>query len=287
MPNKNIILSSLFCIGTLSSPALLASATTLNEWGTTASVVSGDCIGNSCSPFGLLLSGMTQEHTAGGINELSAVTGDVIVAQGTGKASATVTAGALATPILKTQASSANDAWLGASAFAIQGYEFTGSVAETISLDILFDGTLTNPDADTATGFGVGMYLFTAEQIGFADLAADPYQVLGALALTAQSSLPSTQIYEFETSTAGFIEDTGLLSILLNPGEQFYLAGGVISAAGGTGAIADAYNTLTVEFSAGSENLLAVASAVPAPSTSLLLLSALLGWGSYRKYKLA
>lgn len=228
---------------------------------------------------------MNQELSVGGVNELTAATGVVSVAQGDAQALATVTGGSLATPILKTQTSATADSWLGAAAFAIQGYEYTGLSAGLVSLNITFEGDITNPDSDLATGFGVGMYLFTAEQIGFADLlATNPYAVLGALALTADASLPEDQIFQRTLTVDGAVNETKQLSIDLNPGEQFYLAGGVLAAAGGAGAIADAYSTLTVVFDSQAINSLDVASgsAVPELPIVMMFISALLGWGSLK-----
>jgi hypothetical protein len=228
---------------------------------------------------------MNQELSVGGINELSAATGAVNVIQGDAQALATVTGGSLATPILKTQASATANSWLGAGAFAIQGYEYTGLSASTVLLNISFDGAITNPDSDLATGFGVGMYLFTAGQIGFANLATNPYTVLATLALTANASLPVAQIYQLNITADGAVNETGQLSIDLNPGEQFYLAGGVLAAAGGAGAIASAYNTLTVNFDpqvVGSLNV-ASSSAVPELPIVMMFISALLGWRTLKK----
>ncbi len=282
---KKLILGSILCVSSLTSTTLLASATTLTEWGTSASIISGDCSGDTCSPLGVFLAGMDQELSVGGINELTAATGIINLPQGNAQALATVTGGSLATPILKTQASATADSWLGAGAFAIQGYEYTGLSADTVLLDIFFDGVITNPDNDLATGFGVGMYLFTADQIGFADLAANPYIVLGALAITAGASLPGEQIYQLDITADGVVSELGQLSIDLNPGEQFYLAGGVLAAAGGAGAIADAYGTLTIVFDPQAVGSLGVASgsAVPELTIVMMFISALLGWRGLKK----
>ncbi len=283
---KKLILGSILCVSSLASTTLLASATTLTEWGTSASIISGTCPSDMCSPLGVFLDGMNQELSVGGINELTAATGVNNLPQGNAQALATVTGGSLATPILKTQASATADSWLGAGAFAIQGYEYTGLSADTVLLDIFFDGVITNPDNDLATGFGVGMYLFTADQIGFADLlATNPYAVLGALALTAGSSLPVEQIYQLNITADGAVSEIGQLSIDLSPGEQFYLAGGVLAAAGGAGAIADAYSTLTIVFDPQAVGSLGVASgsAVPELPVVMMFISAFLGWGSLKK----
>ncbi|NOQ15940.1 MAG: hypothetical protein GQ581_02675, partial [Methyloprofundus sp.] len=283
---KKLILGSILCASFLSSTTLFASATTLTEWGTSASIISGGCSGDSCSPLGVFLAGMNQELTVGGINELTAAIGVINLPQGNAQALATVTGGSLATPILKAQANATAGSWLGAGAFAIQGYEYTGLSADTVLLNITFDGDITNPDADLATGFGVGMYLFTATQIGFADLlATNPYAVLGALALTAGNSLPVEQIYQLNITADGAVNEIGQLSIDLSSGDQFYLAGGVLAAAGGAGAVADAFSTLTVNFDPQAISSLDVASgsAVPELPIVMMFISALLGWGSLKK----
>lgn len=115
-------------------------------------------------------------------------------------------------------------------------------------------------------------------------LATNPYAVLGALALTADASLPEDQIFQRTLTVDGAVNETKQLSIDLNPGEQFYLAGGVLAAAGGAGAIADAYSTLTVVFDSQAINSLDVASgsAVPELPIVMMFISALLGWGSLK-----
>lgn len=279
---KKIIFNLIFCISTISSSSVFANATTLKEWGTVASVVSGDCTGNTCDPLHVFLNGMNQEFSAGGVNQLTATTNNIAVGLGNAKASASMSADLLATPILKAQSSSTDDLWLGAGAFAIQGYEYTGQVAKTIILDILFDGNITNPDADSATGFGVGMYLFTADQVGFSDVLADPYAVLGALALAA-NAIPLNQSYQLDVTNNGSISESGQLSILLAPGDQFYLAGGVLAAAGGTGAIADAFGTLSVGFQDTESLISASVSQVPLPSAIMFCIPALLSLLGFRK----
>jgi hypothetical protein len=271
----------------LFSQPLFANTANLTEWGTVANVVHSTCIGDTCTLLDVFITGITPEIAAGSNNAVSAATGLVSIPQGTAQSSGEITGG-LGTPILKAQASSATDSWIGAGAFAIQGYQYTGINTQIISMAVLFDGTITNPDADTATGFGVGMYLFSPGQIDFSTLLNDPYSILGGLALFADVALlPTTQIYELEVTNSGIVNATGHLSIELNPGDQFYLAGGILAAAGGQGAIADAFSTLTVDIDPEFETLLDAASisAVPVPAAIWLFCTALFGLAGLKNFR--
>jgi len=265
----------------LFAPQVLATTASLTEWGTQANVVSGACLGNNCTPLEVLTNpeGITPEVTSDGFNQLSATTGSVSIPQGTAQSSAEITGG-LATPVLKAKASSTTNSWIGAGAFAIQGYEYTGSVSDTISFNINFDGSITNPDGDTATGFGVGMYLFSSSELdSLADLSFDPYLVLENLSFNSFFNLVETQVYELDVTQAGAVSETGQVSIDLSNGDLFYLAGGVLASAGGEGAIADAFSTLTVEVDPEFEGVLVAASSsvVPLPAAFWLFISAFFG----------
>ncbi len=257
---------------------LLASTATLTEWGTLVNTVSGSCPGDTCTPLDVLIAGINPETTVDGSNQSAVATGPVSTDQGTAKASASVT-GSVATPVLKAQASASAGNWIGAGAFAIQGYEYTGLIGETLNLDILFDGNISNPDGDTATGFGVGMYLFTPEQIGFDSLSNDPYTALGNLAI-AGSGLAVEQKIEWDITVSGVVNELAQLSLFLNPGDQFYIAGGLLAAAGGNGAVADAFSTLTVAIDPSiTDDLQAAgdAAAVPLPASIWLFIPAIFG----------
>lgn len=277
----------LVAAGGFLSPQLLATPVSLAEWGTLATVVSGSCPDNNCSNESVLYSaeGITVESTANGHNQVTSETGPVLIDQGTAQSSSEITGG-LATPILKVKASSNADSWIGAGAYAIQGYEYTGLLADTVSFDINFDGMITNPDDDSSTGFGVGMYLFSPQQID-SSLLSDPSTVLGALAMYALlNELDAGQIFELNVIAGGVVNASGQISIGLNPGDQFYLAGGVLAAAGGSGAVADAYSTLSVEVDPEFDSRLlnpAGQAAVPEPAGTWLLMLALIGLTSVKR----
>lgn len=250
--------------------SVFASTATLTEWGTLANIVSGSCPGNSCSPTDLLISGINSETVVDGSQQLNAATGPVSISSGNAQASASVT-GAVAAPILKAEASAAAESWIGAGAFAVQGYEFTGLAGQLLTVDIALDGFITNPDGDESTGFGVGMYLFTPEQIDFATLSSDPANALGTLAL-AGFALTQEQKIEWSITAQGLVDQSAQLSLFLNPGDQFYLGGGLLASAGGLNAVADAFSTLTATIDPNIANDLQAAGDVNVPIPGALWL---------------
>jgi len=293
MKNMKVLLLT---TGVFLSPQLLASTATLTEWGTIASIASGSCVNDSCTPDSVLATGITVDPISNGYNQVSAATGPVTITQGTAQSSSEIT-GALATPILKVKASSASGSWIAAGAYAIQGYEYTGT-GENISFDINFDGILTNPDSDTATGFAGGMYLFSAQQMLAAQTLnslvsegpsffSDP-SVFSAVLALGTSSLGANQMSEFEVHTgdaAGNVNESGQIDIDLIDGDQFYLVSAVLASAGGTGAIADAYSTFTAGVDPSfSGQLDAVGmSAVPVPAAVWLFMTGLIGLVSAKR----
>jgi len=267
--------------GVFLSPQVLASTASLTEWGTIASVASGYCLNNTCTPSDVLTTGITVAPISNGYNLVSSATGSVSIAQGTAQSSSEIT-GELATPILKVKASSTTGSWIAAGAYAIQGYEYTGA-GEKLSFDINFDGILTNPDNDTATGFAGGMYLFSARQMLLApSFFSDPSLFSTVLAL-GSSSLEKNQMYKFEVHSGdvltGAVNESGQINIDLIDGDQFYLVSAVLASAGGINAIADAYSTFTAAVDSdfvGQLDPVGVA-AVPVPAAVWFFMSGLIG----------
>ncbi len=270
-----------FTVTAFFSPQLLASTATLTEWGTIASIASGSCSNDSCTPSDVLASGITLDPIQNGYNQVSSVTGPVSIAQGTAQSSSEIT-GALATPILKVKASSTSGSWIAAGAYAIQGYEYTG-VGENIAFNINFDGNLANPDNDTATGFAGGMYLYTAQQmLNAPSFFSDPALFSSILSLSS-FALANNQIYEFEVhsgdAATGAVNESGQINIDLINGDQFYLVSAVLASAGGNGAIADAYSTFTAEVDSNFSGQIEPVgvSSIPVPATVWFFVSGLIG----------
>ncbi len=281
----------LITAGVFLSPQVLASTATLTEWGTIASVASGSCPDNSCTPADVLSSGITVAPIYNGYHEISSTTGPVTIAQGSAQSRSEIK-GELATPTLKVKASATVDSWIAAGAYAIQGYEYTGA-GENISFDINFDGNLTNLDSDTATGFAGGMYLFSTQQmlatqqvsatfLSVPSFFSDPALFSAVLDL-GSSFLGDNQVFEFEAhsgdASTGAVNESGQININLIDGDQFYLVSAVLASAGGNGAIADAYSTFSAEVDpsfAGQLDPVGV-SAVPVPAAVWFFISGLLG----------
>ena len=67
----------LLTAGVFLSPQLLASTATatLTEWGTIASVASGSCLNDTCTPDNVLATGITVDPISNGYNLVSSATG--------------------------------------------------------------------------------------------------------------------------------------------------------------------------------------------------------------------
>lgn len=245
---------------------------TLTQWGAVASVASSTCADDSCIPDFDFISNLSVGAVDGGVNEGSAGTAtgswpDPGSAQADG-----VVAGGLAVPRLTAGATSAANAWLAGQALVIQGYEYTGTGPDTIELDWQLTGQVTNPDDDAATGLSVFVGFFNLGDLAFPDIGSpmDAFTLLAGLAMAS----PADNVLEFTTS--GAVAHEAALGIDVSDGDQFYLAMGLMAAAGGAGARAESLSTLTAAFRDAPALAPAIA-AVPLPAAAWPLATALLG----------
>jgi len=289
---------------------------TLTQWGVSASTAWGDCtLAWPCNVVGQslwgppILSEPQPLAQPGGLNQTFA---DTLLVQevhdtfdypynvdmGTARAQVQLDNTNVSVPVLKAKAlSNSHDGWVSATAFGVQGYKFTGTSPTQISLDASLTGTIVN-DADTTyalpvsdvTGFSVGVWLLVPDPGTF---PTDPAATLGEL-VSALTQPVTNVVSEWYPASNQFVAfnatgnvDEGplaLLTINLNPGDEFYLMAGLTASATGIDRSADAFGTLTLNFNS-TELLPAGVAAVPEPETYAMMLVGigLVGWQLQRK----
>lgn len=256
----------------LSSGAQAAVAT-LDDWGALTTISSAQCATDVCGAASDLLGfvgSLTVAPVDGGVGVSSASTSTgAYPTQGSARAEATVSAG-LAVPVLRAAAAGSANAWFGAQALVAQGYTYTGTGPQTLSLDWTLDGDIVNPDGDAITGFVVFVGFFGVNELSFPDVSQplQAYRLLSSLALAS----PEDNFREFTADGAVLAGDT--LSIDVDTGAQFYLVMGLMAGAGGAGASAESLSTLSAAFQ-GAPALSPTISAVPLPAAGWLLLAGL------------
>jgi len=280
----------------LAFSATVPAATLPTEWGVVATTVHADCTLLFCdaASFGALLNPIVAGPHTGGLNQTFASQINVVqehdtILEGTinmGLASAEVSIdnASVNVPILRARASStSSNGWVGGLAVGVQGFEYTGLGATTINLDATLTGMINNPNASNTTGLSAGIWLFRDDpSIMFpAPVPATFGEFLGQMLL----SLPEEDSWLAESTTTGAVNlstvlDANPLSILLNPGDQFYLLAGLSASATGVGGLADSFSTLTLSFD--STELIPSGVSVPLPA-SLWLLGGALGLLSIRR----
>ncbi len=241
-------------------------ATTLTEWGAVATISNATCMGDFCVPIGSPSVG----PSAGGAGVASAsiATGNWPTPS-SALASGTV-AGNLSVPLLTAGAASVTDSWIAGQALVMQGYDYTGTGSETLHLDWGITGNIVNTDSDPVTGLVVFVGFFGSDTLLFPDVS-DPVNTIGLLAALAHED-PANNFLEF--TQHGSVSHQGTLTIDVDNGSQFYLAMGLMAAAGGGGAMAESLSTLTASFN-GNPSLVPAITAVPIPPALVMLLSAL------------
>lgn len=271
--NKGLGLAGLLAASLL--PAAQA-ATALSEFGALTTVSSFACPGDSCgghtlADAQLLATTLAVGPTDGGAGANSASVAVGAAGQPGGvQASAAVSAG-FAVPILKAGALGTANSWLGGQALVSQGYTYSGTGPETLSLDWQLDGTILNPDGDPVTGLVVFVGFFDATSLVFPDVSTP----LGAFTLLTSLALASPADNFREFTASGAVQESGTVSIDVADGAQFYLVMGLMAGAGGAGSSALSLSTLTAEF-AGLPAITPSLTAVPVPAAAWLFVSALL-----------
>jgi len=272
---KNIL--PLMLLTTALTGADTLAATTLDAWGTLATISTYACVDEACDPVltpaatALFLNTLSVDPIDGAVGQTSAGAATPIAWPSPGSAisSATVSSD-IGIPILKAGAASTTNQWLAGQALAVQAYTY-GGVGETLNLIWNLTGSITNPDADEVTGLVVfAGFFITDDALSFPDLA-DPFAVTTLFA-TAALVDPTDNVVEI--TAAGPVDTSGNISLTVSPGQAFYLVMGLMAGAGGQGAVAESLSTLAAEF-VGSPALTPAFTPVPLPATLWLLVGAL------------
>ncbi len=159
-----------------------------------------------------------------------------------------------------------------ATAFAAQGFDYLGNTSTTISLDINLHGSVSgNAKLSSSVGVLIG------DNWGYYDGFATGFGEAGLLSGMGNGG----ENYLYILSGIN-VNEQGNISFNINPGESFYILSELRASA--KNGIADAWNTLTMNF-ADASNLRAATApkngTIPEPSVLLLML---LGLGFvYRK----
>jgi len=254
-----------FCFSLSFAVALLlaptAGAVPLTEWGTDTVTSAADCP-SFCTNF-------TFGPSTGGENETSSQS-DVNTFQGNAQASADLDPGAgLNVPILKGEAYSTQSGQGSAfsTAFAVEGYTYTGPGSKDFTLDILLTGSVSDPTpGDNDTFIRAQIYIFEPEPFAFIpDISTLVFEV-GAV------EIDSTVLTIAGNETNAVRQ--GSVSFTLATGESVYLWALLDAEAQRELGFADAFSTLALEFEDGGG---LVAASVPEPTTAALLALGVLG----------
>jgi hypothetical protein len=215
------------------SAGIQAQITTPTEWGAVANGGHNDCPDDTC----LLILPIVEEGN-GDVN-IPGTSYNLTNSRGTINSSVTINGG-LSVPQLTAFANSNLNSLMQAAATGVQGYTYTAASAGKITLAATLTGTITNPDADTSTGLAAHVCLVPDNGTFFFTNAA-----FTCLLSTAP---PASASASFEVTSNGAVNQTKNVEIDLTPGDGFYVVATMSATAAGTGAIADAANTLTMEF---------------------------------------
>ncbi len=175
-------------------------------------------------------------------------------------------------PILKVKAEHLGIPLKGAiaTAWAIQGYTYTGSTTESFTLNPELTGSVNNPAESSGIGlfaeiciYGVDSFEHYTDRGSLGEIGAE------LIHDTAETFLSIT-----ETTTDG--SKSGSIVFDLDPGQSFYLWAELNAIAINSSSSADAYNTLNLTFD-DTTNLELGATVVPIPGAIWLLGSGLVG----------
>ena len=280
MTNKNSLV--LLLLATLLSFSASVNAA-VTGWGAFADIQIKNC-GSVCNPFPWdEVGGLQTSASASDTNGTS-----------NGFAEATLSgSGVIATPTLRGYAQSQSGIGVLTHAVGAQGYTY-GGIAQTITLDVNLDAILTDPSSNTDASAEARIAVVFANNLPFTPFETDfgefYFETVPAVAPLAKKD----SISVFSSINSG----VGSLSFDVMPGDEFLIWASLDVEAVGAGAIADARNTLTMEFfdATGkviddSSILIAEAMAdvgvVPLPAAVWLFGTALLGLVGFAKRRKA
>jgi hypothetical protein len=276
--------------------------TTLAQWGVSALTSYADCsvlvfanfescnLSNSSVVLG---GGWTPiSEQSGGLNETFAERLDVAqiryaafafgdVDMGITSAQVQLDGDNVSVPILKAKAESYDDnGWVSATAFGIQGYQYTGIAPTTISLNAGLHGTIVNPvnsgigpvDAiSDVTGFSLGVWLLSPDASFVFPSAAATLGELVSAVLSSSTDIGHWTPADVNADGVVNMSQTITSTRLVQPNENFYLMAGLVASATGVRS-ADAFGTMTMNFDDAQNLLPAGVAPVPEPKTYAMFL---------------
>lgn len=258
------------------SVPLSANAAIISGWGAYSSVsTNGNCPSRgSCS-------GGFSEYANDGLYTGGSSSASVRLANDSGSVSASSTlAGTGYTPILRANAASnvGTGAW--ATAYAVQGYTYMGAADTTLRLDFTLHGINSSADAsirgDVAILRGNQLEFYPHFATEVYEFGYDMIDTFGG-----QKSIKNIFMNDVGESTL-----SSFLDISLSYGDDFFIVSS-LGANAYMGSTADAFNTLTMQFSGvGAADLQAASvSAVPVPAAVWLFGSGLISLMGFARRK--
>ena len=255
--------SSALLLGALISTSFTANAAIISGWGTYSNVSTNSncpsyCNGNS-------------SFAEDGLYEGGAVSSSSSISNSSGDAQASsALSGSAYTPVLRAASTAGATSGAFASAFAVQGFTYTGTADTTLTLDFSLHGINSSNDsfiqADFAILRGNDLYFYP-------DFGTQVYEA-GWDMIDSVNGVES--VSDLYIGTAGEYTLSTFFDINLSAGDDFFVVSSLRTNAE-RGASADALNTLTMQFNDASQLQAASVSAVPVPAAVWLFASGLLG----------
>ena len=195
---------------------------------------------------------------------------------GNGRSRAQIRGNAIVLPNLGVEAFSDANGFITSDAGAMQKYVHRGPDASLFELQLSMDGTVIAAQDDLAALTANAAVVLGPEVDFYVDAATF---LLESVALDPDVTLldeAGIDFHQLGLFNLGRQTASESLSFTLNDGDEFLIWAGLLGR-GGRGASADAFGSLTLEFTRGDvSTLTAVGQAVPAPASLGLLGSALL-----------
>ena len=163
-------------------------------------------------------------------------------------------------PILKSKATGFGLEGVTSTVGMMATYQYNGTTSGTVNYNWALDAVLTEMDPDSAAflryraGLISGADFFTTSYVDFFESSADVVDSIN-----------------FTSDVAGTIDESGTLSIDVDPGEVFYLSTLLLTYGGRAGGEADAFNTSVGSFSVTGGGTIVSLSAVPEPAAGSLI----------------
>lgn len=182
------------------------------------------------------------------------------------------TANGFLNPILKSKSTGFDDEGVSSIVGMMATYQYNGTSSGTVTYDWTLDAILSEDDPNSAA-----FLRYRAGLISGADFYSTSYVDFFESSATVVDSINIT------SSESGTIDESGSLTIDVDPGEVFYLSTLLQTYGGRAGGEADAFNTSVGSFSVSGGSIVSL-SAVPEPAAgSILALAGLVGLAIRRR----